>query len=401
MFIKKNSCTIFILLIYLLVFQTVIQKMIPVFQYFDETLALLGIIYFILTIIKTQKIRYNKKSISIFLAFLIIIIIGFISNIKYKYQTWPYIFSDFLVMFKFFLVYYLSKNIFSYEILMENKNKIIFAIDLIIYISAFLTILNYIFNIFPSTYVRFGIRSNQLFFGHPTGLAIYMTLFISILLMCGKKITSMDIIISMCLIITTLRFKAFGSIILCIGIVLYTNYTGKKISFGKLVIIGIICFILAYSTIIFYFTNDGSARGALVSTSIEIANDYFPLGTGFGTYASHFSVQNYSKVYDIYKINNIYGLTQDNAIFVSDTFWPMILGEFGYFGFISYIYIIYKMYKSIQKNYSKEDKGIYQAKIICLGYLIISSIAESAFVNPIAISMAIILGLNTNNKKEK
>ena len=91
---------------------------------------------------------------------------------------------------------------------------------------------------------------------------------------------------------------------------------------------------------------------------------------------------------------------EENAIFVSDTFWPMILGQFGYLGLISYIFIIYKIYVDIQKNYSKQNKGVYQAKMICLGYLIISSIAESAFVNPISIAMAIILGLNINDKKE-
>ena len=100
MITKKNSCAGFIILIYLLVFQTLIQKFIPAFQYFDEVLALFGIIYFILKTIKTKKIRYNKKNVSIFLAFLIIIIIGFYSNIKNHYQTLQYIFSDFLVMFK-------------------------------------------------------------------------------------------------------------------------------------------------------------------------------------------------------------------------------------------------------------------------------------------------------------
>ena len=400
MITKKNSCAGFIILIYLLVFQTLIQKFIPAFQYFDEVLALFGIIYFILKTIKTKKIRYNKKNVSIFLAFLIIIIIGFYSNIKNHYQTLQYIFSDFLVMFKFFLVFYLSRNIINYKILIENKNKIIFAIDFIVYILAILTILNYIFNIFPSSYMRFGIKSNQLFFGHPTGLTIYSTLFIAILLMCGKKLTSIDIIISICLIMTTLRFKAFGAIILCIGIILYTDLTGKRISFSKLGIIGMLCIAVAYSTIIFYFENDSSARGMLLNTSIKIANDYFPLGTGFGTYASYFSVQNYSEVYKIYKLNNVYGLMEENAIFVSDTFWPMILGQFGYLGLISYIFIIYKIYGDVQKNYSKQNKGVYQAKMICLGYLIISSIAESAFVNPISIAMAIILGLNINDKKE-
>ena len=211
-------------------------------------------------------------------------------------------------MFKFFLVFYLSRNIINYKILIENKNKIIFAIDFIVYILAILTILNYIFNIFPSSYMRFGIKSNQLFFGHPTGLTIYSTLFIAILLMCGKKLTSIDIIISICLIMTTLRFKAFGAIILSIGIILYTDLTGKRISFSKLGIIGMLCIAVAYSTIIFYFENDSSARGMLLNTSIKIANDYFPLGTGFGTYASYFSVQNYSEVYKIYKLNNVYGL---------------------------------------------------------------------------------------------
>ena len=55
----------------------------------------------------------------------------------------------------------------------------------------------------------------------------------------------------------------------------------------------------------YYLSHDDVARNILTSKSMEIAKDYFPLGTGFGTYGSYISGVYYSSLYykyDLYKI---------------------------------------------------------------------------------------------------
>jgi hypothetical protein len=74
---------------------------------------------------------------------------------------------------------------------------------------------------------------------------------------------------------------------------------------------------------------NASARSALYYTSVLIARDHFPLGTGLATFGSHASKLFYSAVYVEYGISQVYGLSPTEANFITDTFWPMVLGEGG------------------------------------------------------------------------
>ena len=210
----------------------------------------------------------------------------------------------------------------------------------------------------------------------------------------SKKINSIYNYIALIILVSTMRVKALGAVAVCLIIMIYIYKTNKKINFSKLGIIAIICIAVAYNQISFYFIKTtNSARASLTNTSFKIANDYFPVGTGFGTFGSYISGENYSPIYSIYGINNVFGLQQGKSNFISDTFWPMILGQFGYLGLICYVASIFLIYRRIQQEYDKNDKSIYITKLICLIYLLISSTAEAAFVNPIAMPLGLIMGM--------
>jgi hypothetical protein len=78
------------------------------------------------------------------------------------------------------------------------------------------------------------------------------------------------------------------------------------------------------------------ARIALYVASLEIARDHFPLGAGMGRYGSWMSRVEYSPLYAEYGLNRIPGLRADNSQYATDTFWPMVVGEFGIFGVLGY-----------------------------------------------------------------
>ena len=71
----------------------------------------------------------------------------------------------------------------------------------------------------------------------------------------------------------------------------------------------------------------------------------------------------------------------------------MLLGQFGYIGMGVYILIIIIIFIKIQHGYKIENKAIYISKITALVYLLISSTSESAFVNPMAIALAITIAI--------
>jgi len=74
------------------------------------------------------------------------------------------------------------------------------------------------------------------------------------------------------------------------------------------------------------------ARVALYQTSVLIARDRFPFGVGLGRYGSGTSRDPYSPVYHEYGLDKIDGLSPQHSSFISDTFWPRILGETGVIG---------------------------------------------------------------------
>lgn len=79
------------------------------------------------------------------------------------------------------------------------------------------------------------------------------------------------------------------------------------------------------------------ARPALYYQSINIANDFFPWGSGQGTFGSVPVNMLYNQIYYDYDLNHIHGLGETGDNFKMDTHWSSIIGENGYLGTIIYL----------------------------------------------------------------
>lgn len=85
---------------------------------------------------------------------------------------------------------------------------------------------------------------------------------------------------------------------------------------------------------------NGNPRLLLYVTSVDVARDYFPLGAGLGRYGSPMSRVDFSPLYAHYGLDRIWGLTPEYDAYITDTFWPHVLGEIGVFGLIAYLVFI-------------------------------------------------------------
>ena len=392
----------FIIILYLGAFIGSFDEVISILKYFDELLATLFIPIAVIDILKNKKnsTLLKKENIIILILLTIVILSGLTSNIIYKYQDLKTIILDMITIIKFYFVYLLSSLIFNADFFNKNKFKISIHIKGILTIFLIATIFNYIFELFPYE-ERFGILTNTLVFRHPTYLAASCIFLYALLTICTEKSISFFSVISLFIVITTLRYKAIGCVVAIILMTAYVQIFKKKLSLFKLGIIALILITLVFKQISFYFLEHPEyARNRLIVTSVEIAKDYFPLGTGFATFGSNVSKNPYSPVYKIYELDEIYGLSESLPMFICDAFWGMLLGQFGILGFVPYIIIILLLIKIIQKDY-EINKYAYLAKMSCLIYLLIASTSESSFVNPIAIPLAIIIGSNFSKTIKK
>jgi len=398
---KKIINIITLLFFYICVFHNSLQMIIPFARYIDELLAAISIGYFIKKTIFEKKDVFTKNDMRIIVLLGGLVMIGLLSNCIYQYQV-PYAaVLDCIAVTKFFLIYLFFKHININNYIEENKEIFKYNISVFIKYALILTGLNYLFAMFPAE-IKFGILSNKLIFEHPTYLAAATSFVLLFYLYIEEKPDLKKIACLLFLIVTTLRSKAIIFAVL-FSALYYIKIIRKKSLNLKMIIYGvIIALIIAIPSINYYFIKiDDSARSRLLQTSFLIANDHFPLGSGFATFGSQYSGIEYSPLYVIYDIDETYGLEKNRTYFISDSFWAMILGQFGYIGLLTYILALVLLITDTVKKVKPDER----LKVIVYGtilYLLISSTSESAFVNALSFPFAILLATynikqNTSN----
>lgn len=175
-----------------------------------------------------------------------------------------------------------------------------------------------------------------------------------------------------------------------------------KLRFKSLIPIGIISIggasYLGYNSLYgYYIETEESARKILTLDSIQIAKEYFPFGSGFGSFASNIAAQYYSNLYVKlgYFLRNDLAIGEKNHSFLSDTFWPIVVAQTGWIGTISFIMTLLSMILYIIQT-RKNDIYYFWVAISIIAYDIISSFAAPAFFYPAAIAPFLFLGLITS-----
>lgn len=146
-------------------------------------------------------------------------------------------------------------------------------------------------------------------------------------------------------VILSLKLKGFLSLAVVVAIVgLVQGATNSRRAMTAL-LVGSLLVVGAYSVeknvitkqFSIYTSSETSARARLYTTGEQIAADNFPLGVGFGRFASYASRLYYSPVYYEYGLSRVYGLSPTYPKFIDDTSWPSVIGESGYGGAVVYV----------------------------------------------------------------
>jgi hypothetical protein len=124
-------------------------------------------------------------------------------------------------------------------------------------------------------------------------------------------------------------------------------------------------------------------RTALYATSLAIARDHFPLGAGLGRYGSPMSRSVYSPLYEEYRLTLVFGLAQNNPNAVTDTFWPMLLGETGPIGVAAYAVflgtILAQLWRAGRTATIRATRALFLAALMVLVLGLVDSLAAPTF----------------------
>ncbi len=367
--------------------------------YWDELISIVCIFGGIISLRKHPRINIGKNNhcYRIVLYTIIVCFIGLVGNLLFELQpSLNAIFRDVIGFVKSPIVFVVVKKLFpSRHVDRTIRRYVLPVLKYLVWIIAILGFISIFKNIGLShmTDIRGGIRPYKFLADHPTSLVMSLVLIWCTFITYENKENHKRYIILYFLIsfslILTMRTKAFVIVAAIWYIKYLTHFTRKfKILYWTSIVAVIIS--ASYSKLKLYTTFGGSGRFDLYTGSVSLSKMYFPIGSGFGTFASHLSGVYVSKVYSFIKVSEIFDYYGRTTSIIGDTGYPYYFGQFGFLGmiFISLIFFhIYSLcsYKRL-RNYSC---------VFILLYIIIGLTTESSLLN-YGVEIAIILAINLN-----
>jgi len=415
---------LFCLLIAMLVFQNPLESVHPLCSYIDELVALLGACYGLYDIVVIRKCHPTKEQLCVGVPLLLFISVGLAGNLLFRYQPLKSVIIDLFTNLKFFFAIGTGYYLFRKLQWQEKRSAVCWTAKIITLFLFVLFIADRIFNIWPNE-VRYGIANTKLFYFHCTYLAAAMAFLIALMTVFYDKKNLPFIGLCLIIMMFTLRAKAFASAAAYVAMFVFFIVWKKELKLWHVGALGAGSIAIAWNNIRYYFVElaGESARSVMTSTSLRIMKDYFPIGTGFGTYGSAEAEKYYSPVYIKYGFNNHLQLrdvkdaenimrivmevqpdgTQEEIdqlieflmnypTFLTDTFWPIIFGQTGFLGTIAYVAALIAVLVRCLKV-KKQSVYAYVGVLFAMVYLIISSMAEPAFHNSLAMGLAFVVGM--------
>ena len=203
-----------------------------------------------------------------------------------------------------------------------------------------------------------------------------------------------------------MKSKFFGFYALALA--LFYGLGNKRITLNpKYLCFGVIAaafvFYAAYEKFSFYFIGGSQsdimfARPALFFGAWEIIKDYFPFGSGFGSFGSFASAEYFSRLYWTMDVARFSELSEGN--FLCDTFFPS-LAQCGAAGLTLFIWFWWRRVRDFNYCYSPDDVYRYKCLFLMFGYFMIESTSDTSYVQNRGLYMFMLMALFMNEMRAR
>lgn len=335
---------------------------VPILGLYDEVLAVLCLFYIIYIVAIKGKTAMNF----LILGLLLLCILGLLGNVVFNVNGFNLknIFLDVFIFFKPYL-YFIATYFYLRKYFNTNLLKILRIISIFFLSLLFLGCIFYLVGLgnFTDKFGKFVFYN-----GFSGNIANAVIIFTIILFLLPSKWNLLFFALSM--FIMYFNGSAAGLLGLFIIFVLLI-FTKIKFNVFYLIPFAIVAILMSYNEITGYLFNPDAPRNKMFYYSFITANQFFPLGGGFGSFGSYMAANNYSELYYQYGFNHMWGMGPEasGVQFLFDTYYPMIIGQFGYIGFIIYLVILIRLFfKFIMKTCKR---GSFNAPLAMFAYILV------------------------------
>lgn len=348
-------------------------------SYFDEILCLFAFAYILLLGIQNKLTK--KDGINILLM-ICVIGIGILSNIFSGLSAPAFsIVIDIIAETKVLWIFFAMKYYIHSEAKESLARMLTPIAKIFIVLAFFFSILSQFVNIGMTGSERYGIQGfNFIFPMSFQFLAVSLIMFAVLSLNNSVKYKNFYYIMGCISLMLSIKSSPllFGIMFL-----FFLYYFKRKniIKMRTLVLLAIAIVLIGSFQIQNYLMNENAPRYLFFYYGSRTANDYFPLGSGFATFGSDQAARQYSSLYYLYGFNRLFGMNPEDGSFLSDTFWAMALGQFGWIGFFLYCLIYLRIFISFKAQYnSSPDKKalLYSSFISYMIHAVGSAILSSS-----------------------
>lgn len=400
----KNACVTLgmVALILIFAFQRYLVKISNAFGYLDEIFTI-----FVICVALGRFIlgKWDRGDTYIYILIVLLTAEGLISNYFSGLLNNTFaIVIDIISIFKIILIFLWAKDIPCdrdriIKILAQIAKILVFVMLICLLISKFK-------DIGMSSAYRYGFRSFKFIFNNPGNFSKFFYFLIPLLLADLKfgvtRIKQIVIVFACIIWISTLRSRAFSLVaLLAVFAFLYFRGGAKKIKIKwyHVVLLAAVALYFSWDNLMFYFASSTQARAVLLRYSVVTMKTYLPIGSGFGTYGSDIAAMYYSKLYNLYDFNHIYGMGHVHTNYLNDNYWPMIFAQFGVIGTILMVGILGSIHKKIYMELRGETYYFFAA-VCAMAFLLLSSVASKSYSEFSSICIFLLLGIMLPRKEE-
>ena len=218
------------------------------------------------------------------------------------------------------------------------------------------------------------------------------------------KATKRNRYIALLLVLTGMmapKFKFIGEVVCFIAFVFFVkqrlNFKSPKTMIYVVLLITILLMVTWTRFDAYYISgmsNDDLARPMTYKTSLKILFDYWPFGSGMGSFACNGAWQYYSPLYFKYNLDGIWGLNPNAGGFICDAYYPTL----AQFGFVGVFFFCWFWKRRLAAFDIIADMRYYRVAMITFCCLAIEQTADSSWLSGkgMGYCMLIALCLNAN-----